>query len=171
VSQLFFGTLPSTAGDADICVSALGVEVPLTASGEVARLVLKPSGATAATVRIKALDLRNLDTEKCEVVVTQEIETPFVPNATALMQNFPNPFNPSTTLAFDVAKAGNVTIQVYDVSGRLVVTLLNAYREIGRHRVEWNGKNANGSLVPSGIYFYRMRAAGYDATKKMILVR
>jgi parallel beta-helix repeat protein len=171
VSQLFFGTLPSTTRDADICVSALGVEVPLTASGEVARLVLKPSGATAATVRIKALDLRNLDNEKYEVVVTEEVETPFAPNATALMQNFPNPFNPSTTLTFDVAKAGNVTIQVYDVSGRLVATLLNAYKEIGRHRVEWNGRNANGSLVPSGIYFYRMKAAGYDATKKMILVR
>ena len=123
------------------------------------------------TVRIKALDLRNLDNEKYEVVVIEEVEAPFVPNATALMQNFPNPFNPSTTLSFDVAQAGNVTIQVYDVSGRLVVTLLNAHKEIGRHRVEWNGKNASGSLVPSGIYFYRMRAAGFEVTKKMILVR
>jgi hypothetical protein len=170
-SQLFFGTIPSAAGDADICISALGVEVPLKASGEIARLVLKPSSASAATVRIKVLDLRNLDNEKCEVVVTEEVEAPFVPNATALMQNFPNPFNPSTTLAFDVAQAGNVTIQVYDVSGRLVATLLNAHKEIGRHRVDWNGKNASGSLVPSGIYFYRMRAAGFEVTKKMILVR
>jgi hypothetical protein len=170
-SQLFFGTIPSAAGDADVCISALGVEVPLKSSGEIARLVLKPSSESAATVRIKVLDLRNLDNVKYEVVVTEEVEAPFVPNATALMQNFPNPFNPSTTLAFDVAQAGNVTIQVYDVSGRLVVTLLNAHKEIGRHRVEWNGKNASGSLVPSGIYFYRMRAAGFEVTKKMILVR
>jgi hypothetical protein len=170
-APLFFGTIPSTAGDADICLSALGVETPLKASGEIARLVLKPTGGSAATVRIKALDLRNLDNEKCEVVATEEVEAPFVPKATALMQNFPNPFNPSTTLAFDVALAGNVTIQIYDVSGRLVATPLNAHKEIGRHRIEWNGKNANGSLVPSGIYFYRMRAAGFEATKKMILVR
>ncbi len=171
VPHLFFGTIPSTSGDADICMSALGVEVPLKASGEIARLVLKPSGESAATVRIKAIDLRNLDNEKVDVVVSDEVEAPFVPTATALMQNFPNPFNPSTTITFDVAKAGNVTIQVYDVSGRLVVALLNAHQEVGRHRVEWNGKNANGSLMPSGIYFYRMRAAGYEVTKKMILVR
>jgi hypothetical protein len=171
VSPLFFGTIPSAAGDADICISALGVEVPLKASGEIARLVLKPSGDIAATVRIKSIDIRNLDNNKKEIVVTEEVEAPFVPKAAALMQNFPNPFNPSTTLAFDVAQAGNVTIQVYDVSGRLVVTLLNAHKEIGRHRVEWNGKNASGSLVPSGIYFYRMRAAGFEVTKKMILVR
>ena len=103
--------------------------------------------------------------------MTAEVETPFVPAATALMQNFPNPFNPSTTLAFDVAQAGNVTIQVYDVSGRLVATLLDSHKEIGSHRVEWNGKNTSGSLVPSGMYFYRMKTAGFEVTKKMILVR
>ncbi|MGD1049309.1 MAG: FlgD immunoglobulin-like domain containing protein, partial [Candidatus Krumholzibacteriaceae bacterium] len=68
-------------------------------------------------------------------------------------------------------QTGNVTIQIYDVSGRLVTTLLNARVAVGRHTVEWNGKNANGSLVPSGIYFYRMQTAGYEATRKMILVR
>ena len=131
-SQLFFGTIPSSAGDADICISALGVDVPLEASGEIAHLVLKSSSESVATVRIKVLDLRNLDNEKYEIVVTEEVETPFVPAATALMQNFPNPFNPSTTLAFDVAQAGNVTIQIYDVSGRLVATLLDSHKEIGR---------------------------------------
>jgi flagellar hook assembly protein FlgD len=87
------------------------------------------------------------------------------------MQNFPNPFNPSTTLTFDLAQAGHVTIQIYSVSGRLIRTLVNERRDAGRHGVEWNGKDTNGSNVPSGIYFYRMRASGYEATKKMILVR
>ncbi|HEY5134041.1 MAG TPA: T9SS type A sorting domain-containing protein, partial [Candidatus Krumholzibacteriaceae bacterium] len=170
-SDLFFGTLPATAGDADICAAALGVGTPLVGSGEIARLVVKQTGESPAVVTIKAVDLRNVDNEKTEITAAEEHETPFVPKATALMQNFPNPFNPVTTLTFDVAQAGSVTIQVYDVSGRLLATLLNARVEVGRHRVEWNGKNANGSLVPSGIYFYRMKTAGYEATKKMILVR
>jgi hypothetical protein len=171
-SDVFFGTLPGGKGTADICVAALGVDAALIkASGEIARLEIKQLSEEPVVVRFKAIDIRNLDNNKKEIVVAEEVEAPFVPKAAALMQNFPNPFNPSTTLTFDVAQAGNVTIQIYDVSGRLVATLLNSYKEIGRHRVEWNGKNVSGSLVPSGIYFYRMRSAGYEATKKMLLVR
>jgi hypothetical protein len=170
-SDLFYGTLPATAGDADICAAALGVGTPLVGSGEIARLIVKPTGNSSAVVTIETVDLRNVDNEKTEINAPEQHETPFVPKAAALMQNFPNPFNPVTTLTYDVAQTGNVTIQIYDVSGRLVTTLLNARVAVGRHTVEWNGKNANGSLVPSGIYFYRMKTAGYEATRKMILVR
>jgi hypothetical protein len=133
--------------------------------------VIKPTGTDAAVVRIKAIDLRNVDNKKTELAGEGEYEAPFVPTTTALMQNFPNPFNPSTTLTFDMAKPGHVTIKIYNVSGRLIRTLLDERRDAGRHHIEWNGIDANGSTVPSGIYFYRMRASGYDATKKMILVR
>ena len=169
--DLFFGTVPAIAGTADICAAALGVDTPLRASGELARLVVNRTGESPASVKIKAVDLRNMDNERTEIVSGDEYETPFVPTTTALMQNFPNPFNPTTTLIFDVAQAGNVTIQIYDVSGRLVATVLNAQKAIGRHQVEWIGKDANGSSVPSGIYFYRMKTAGYEATRKMILLR
>jgi hypothetical protein len=163
-SDLFFGTVPATAGTA-------GVGTPLRASGEIARLVVSRTGESPAIVTIKAVDLRNVDNERTEIASNDGYETPFVPKATALMQNFPNPFNPMTTLAFDMAQAGSVTIKIYDVSGRLVATVLNAQKAIGRHTIEWNGKDANGSNVPSGIYFYRMKTAGYEATKKMILLR
>jgi hypothetical protein len=169
--DLFFGTVPATAGTADICVAALGVDTPLRASGEIARLAVNRTGDSPASVKIKAVDLRNMDNERTEIVSGDEYETPFVPTTTALMQNFPNPFNPTTTLTFDVAQSGNVTIQIYDVSGRLVATVLNAWKAIGRHQVEWNGKDASGSSMPSGIYFYRMKTAGYEATRKMILLR
>jgi hypothetical protein len=169
-SDLFFGAIRKGAA-IDVCAAALGIEAPLEVSGEIARLVIKATGTEAAVVRIKGIDLRNVDNEKTESAGEGEYETPFVPTATALMQNFPNPFNPSTTLAFDVAQAGHVTIQIYSVSGRLIRTLVNERRDAGRHSVEWNGKDTNGSNVPSGIYFYRMKASGYEATKKMILVR
>jgi len=169
-SDLFFGAIRKGAA-IDVCAAALGVEAPLKASGEIARLVIKATGSEAAVVRIKGIDLRNVDNEKTEIALEGEYETPFVPTATALMQNFPNPFNPSTTLTFDMAQAGHVTIQIYSVSGRLIRTLVDERRDAGRHRVEWNGMDTNGSSVPSGIYFYRMKASGYEATKKMILVR
>jgi hypothetical protein len=169
-SDLFFGTVRAGAAT-DICAAALGIDAPLKGSGEIARLVIKPTGTDAAVVRIKAIDLRNVDNKKTELAGEGEYEAPFVPTTTALMQNFPNPFNPSTTLTFDMAKPGHVTIKIYNVSGRLIRTLLDERRDAGRHHIEWNGIDANGSTVPSGIYFYRMRASGYDATKKMILVR
>jgi uncharacterized protein (DUF362 family) len=171
-SDIFFGTLPSEKGTADICIAALGTDVPLLAkaTGEIARFTVR-EGGEPAVVRFRAIDLRNLDNKNTEVVVADKYEAPFVPKATTLMQNFPNPFNPTTVLTYDVATAGPVTIQVFDVSGRLVRTLLDVRKEIGRYHVEWDGKDASGSMVPSGIYFYRMKASGFDATKKMILLR
>jgi hypothetical protein len=171
-SDIFFGTLPSEKGTVDICIAALGTDAPLLAkaTGEIARFTVAP-GEKPAVVRFKTIDLRNLDNKNTEVVVADKYEAPFVPKATALMQNFPNPFNPTTVLTYDMASAGQVTIQVFDVSGRLIRTLLDARAELGRHQVAWDGKDASGSSVPSGIYFYRMKTSGFDATKKMILVR
>lgn len=159
-----------------LCIAAILIPwlSPSTASAQRCLSILPDTSVVttgAATVRIKALDLRDIDNVKREIVETETYETPFVPKTTALMQNFPNPFNPTTTIAFDVAEAGNVTIRIYDVSGRLVANLLDAHREVGRHQVEWNGKNVSGALVPSGMYFYRMRTAGFEVTKKMLLVR
>jgi len=103
-----------------------------------------------------------------DVTGTDEVA---LPRATALAQNFPNPFNPATSILFDLAGPGRVTIEIFDVSGRLVARLLDERREAGRHRVEWRGTDAGGEAVPSGIYFCRMRAAAYEATRKIALIR
>ena len=171
-SDVFFGTLPGHSGEADICVAALGTDTPLLskATGEIARIEMKETNAPLS-VRVEKADLRNLDNAKTELVATGNYEAPFVPKATALMQNYPNPFNPTTTVSFDLSVAGNVTIQVYDVSGRLVANLFNGRKDVGRHSVTWSGKDTRGSLMPSGIYFCRMTAPGFKATMKMILVR
>ena len=94
-----------------------------------------------------------------------------LPAVTRLAQNFPNPFNPTTSIAFDLARPAHARIGVYDVSGRLVARLLDAERPAGRHRVEWNGRGSDGSPAGSGVYFCRMDAPGYTATRKMILLR
>lgn len=83
-----------------------------------------------------------------------------------LDQNHPNPFNPVTTISFTIPSSQNVSLKVYDVSGREVATLVNGPRPAGRHDVSFEAFN-----IASGIYFYRLRAGEYFATKKMIVVR
>jgi hypothetical protein len=170
-SELFFGLVPGARNTADIAVGAIGTDVALARSGEVARLAIRNEGETSPWVRIEAIDMRDLDNAKTEIGSVEEHEAPFVPQATALLQNFPNPFNPVTTITFDLTAAEHVRLDVFDVSGRLLATPVDGMKGAGRHRVEWNGRDAGGSLVPSGICFYRMRTAGFEATRKMILVR
>jgi len=94
-----------------------------------------------------------------------------IPDATFLAQNFPNPFNPNTTIAFGLKTDGFVNLSVYDAAGRLVTTLINESRPAGQYATVWNGKAQNGSPVASGVYFYRLAAGNYIETRKMILLR
>jgi hypothetical protein len=93
------------------------------------------------------------------------------PKAFALAQNFPNPFNPSTTIKFDMKEKGLVTIRIYNVAGQLVRTLVDEVRDAGAHSASWDGRNNVGADAASGIYFYRMETAGFLATKKLVLLR
>jgi hypothetical protein len=90
---------------------------------------------------------------------------------TMLYQNFPNPFNPTTLIRYEVAEPGRVKIQVYDVRGMLVRVLEDRIREAGRYEVEWNGENIRGEKVSSGVYFCRMTAPGYAQTRKMVMLK
>jgi hypothetical protein len=166
--ELFFGSVPGDG--ADISVAALGAGVALSGSGEVARLHVKQAGDGSVALRFRVVDLRNVDNERDQVAVAQVYEAPFVPTTTVLIQNYPNPFKPLTTLTYDLARAGHVTLRIFDVSGRLVRRLVDESKEAGRYRVEWDGRDEKGAVMPSGIYFYRMETAGYSATQKMIMV-
>jgi hypothetical protein len=88
-----------------------------------------------------------------------------------LKQNYPNPFNPSTTIEYQVAKAGNVSINIYDINGRLIKVLVNENIIPGSHSVIWNGKDNKGSTVASGTYFYQVQAGDFVQAKKMILLK
>jgi hypothetical protein len=89
-----------------------------------------------------------------------------------LHQNVPNPFNPITTIAYDVPVGGaDVSISVYDAAGRRVRELVDEHRAAGRWSVQWNGDDDRGRRVASGVYFYRMRAGSFVNTKKMVLLK
>lgn len=94
-----------------------------------------------------------------------------IPLITALEGNYPNPFNPETTIAFAVKEASNVRLSIYNIKGQLVRTLVDAKLPAGRHQAVWNGKDEAGRGVSSGIYLYRMQSADYSKTLKMMLMK
>jgi hypothetical protein len=98
-------------------------------------------------------------------------EPSVVPVAARLGQNYPNPFNPETTISYEMLQNGEVTINVYNLKGQKVKTLVNDTKAAGEHTVVWNGKDDSGNNVSSGVYFYKMQAGRYTSTKKMILMK
>ncbi len=88
------------------------------------------------------------------------------PSAFRLEQNYPNPFNPATQIKFDVPRAGNVRIAIYDMLGREVELLVNGKMEAGKYNADWNA-----SGFASGVYFYKLEAGDYSAVRKMILIK
>jgi hypothetical protein len=89
-----------------------------------------------------------------------------LPKVYALEQNYPNPFNPSTDISFDLPKAGRVELSVFNILGQQVATLVNEHREAGHYVVTWDANQYS-----SGVYFYRIAAADFSATKKMLLLK
>ena len=87
------------------------------------------------------------------------------------IRNYPNPFNPETTIEFGIKENSNVLIEIYNIKGQKVKTLINGFREAGYHSIIWNGKDSNGKPVASGLYFYRMRTDNYQKIRKMILLK
>jgi hypothetical protein len=90
----------------------------------------------------------------------------------SLSQNHPNPFNPATTIAYSIKERAAVSLKIYNVTGRLVRTLVNETKSPGvLHRVTWNGHNEAGQRVASGVYFYRLVTKNFTQTKKMVLLK
>jgi len=138
-----------------------------------------PSGWISNVFSIEARDTQGLTTGLIQVVPTgvKMTETP-TPSEFGLVQNFPNPFNPSTTLRFALPKRSQISLAIYDAHGRMVRQLA-AQRpyEAGEGELIWDGTNTAGLPVASGAYFYRLTAEGVDnkklfsQTKKLLLVR
>ena len=86
-------------------------------------------------------------------------------------QNYPNPFNPVTVLSFTIDREEHVTLAVYDISGRLVRTLVDRRMRAGAYAEEWDGRDQNGNPVASGVYLYRLKTGNRALTRKAILLK
>ncbi|MCH7549158.1 MAG: T9SS type A sorting domain-containing protein, partial [Candidatus Krumholzibacteriota bacterium] len=92
-------------------------------------------------------------------------------HALSLAQNYPNPFNPSTTISFTLPGATHVNLVVVDAQGKIVTTLMDGTLVAGPQEVQWNGRDARGNAVSSGVYFYRLQAGKRVQTRKMVLIK
>ena len=104
------------------------------------------------------------------VAIVSDIDKPIVIK-TGLIGNFPNPFNPTTTIFYDVKEEGHVRIDVFNIRGQRMVTLVDEHKTTGNYSVDWLGIDETGKNLASGIYLYQMRAEGYTSIKRMILLK
>jgi flagellar hook assembly protein FlgD len=94
-----------------------------------------------------------------------------MPKSFALHQNYPNPFNSQTIIKYDLPKASNVQITIYNILGQQVNNLVNREQPAGFHQTTWDGTNVQGKTVASGVYLYRITAEGFTQSKKMVLLK
>ena len=94
-----------------------------------------------------------------------------IPDDFALLQNYPNPFNPETRITYQLPERADVTVQVYNIQGGLVATLVSETQSAGTYMITWNGKDDSGAQMPSGVYFYRIAADNFNMTKRMMLMK
>lgn len=165
-----FWTLDTTSGFTQVNMTNVGdtfrANIPpqvqgskiyyyITAASVSGRTVSKPLPAPSANFRF---------TVSSPIGITPVSNN--APIKFALMQNYPNPFNPSTRIRFDIAKSSNVTLKIYDASGKEVLKVTDAFMNAGSYSFEWNA-----SRFASGIYFYKLTADGFTDVKKMILIK
>jgi flagellar hook assembly protein FlgD len=104
-------------------------------------------------------------------VVVKLSEGVNVPAKYALSRNYPNPFNPVTRFTVDLPRATEVEVAVYDLLGRKITSLMNGNQAAGTYNLEWDARDANGVVVPTGMYFLRVSSEEFNASQKIMLMK
>lgn len=121
-------------------------------------------------ISINEIQVSSTDGYLIETVLKNNAEG-LIPASFILHQNYPNPFNPETEISFELPKAANLELTVYNILGQEVVKLIDGFVSAGHHSVTWNGTDQYGTTVASGIYFYRLYSNEFTDKKKMILLK
>jgi hypothetical protein len=151
-------------------LAVLGTGAAIGGSGDVAILTFRAL-ADEYTLGFEQGILRGVENEDLTAELQGLESKPEMPTVFRLVQNVPNPFNPVTAVKYEVPFESDVTIQVYDVAGREVRTLVDGSVPAGRHQTVWDGRNDAGESVGSGVYFCVMDAVGYHGSQKMMLLK
>ena len=137
-------------------------------------------------MQLVSFDAQSLDRDDANVTVyyriygddqkvissgSHQMKIKAIPDEYALHHNYPNPFNPTTTILYDVPQEGYVSLVIYDLMGREINKLMNGTMDAGYYSMQWNGRNSFGSMVSAGVYFYQIQVNGFVQTKKMLLLK
>ena len=187
---MFIGSRFGQTGQADADVNGDGVVNILdlvTVAGALGDAAAAPSAQPLALATLTAADVQGWLTQaqglhltdatlQRGIIFLEQLLTALPPKETTLLPNYPNPFNPETWIPYHLAHDVDVTLIVYDIKGALVHQLDLGHQLAGyyidRTRAGyWNGRNENGELVASGVYFYQLRAGDYTAVRRMVIVK
>jgi hypothetical protein len=189
---IFFPNVDKANGKISVGISQKSPQTGAQGSGVVARVKMKmaanaPAGTTVTITlqNVAANDpagnsITLTPAGKCITTGVNEFtHTSGTPNVFALHANAPNPFNPSTTIKYDLAKPVEVKLVIFDLMGRQVRTLVDQRQPAGRHAITWDGRNEQGQAIASGVYIYQIRASDPSAgagqafvqTRRMALLR
>jgi hypothetical protein len=166
--------MPVAGGKSEFPLQISGAVFPLTFSWEA------PAGEASSVLEIRMLDNRvqqypltgkgsavisdeNLAGARVKVMTDSKVE---LPKVFALYQNYPNPFNPTTKIRYDLPKTARVSLKVFDLLGQEVITLFNEEKEAGRYTAELNA-----SILPSGVYYFRLEAGSFSSVRKLLLMK
>ena len=156
----------------------LALSAPAVAEPLVEGRVRLASGQAATAAQVLLFDLTDLrrgpvaraTTDAEGYFALASLGGPALPQGFALGQNYPNPFNPSTIIPYQLPTAAQVRLEVFNVLGQRVATLVNEERPAGLHAAAWDATNAAGQAVAAGVYMYRLTAGGEQHTRRMVLI-
>jgi hypothetical protein len=153
--------------------NAIAGDGAVAGSGNVARLVFNVKGEFDDIARFEIADGVLIDGSRLlnPVVTLGALEIQTTPKEFALNQNFPNPFNPETTIKYALAEGSRVELRIYNMVGQVIRTLVSERQNAGRYSIRWDGKDDRGLTVSSGIYFYRLTAEKFNDVKKLMLLK
>jgi hypothetical protein len=153
--------------------SAIGEGQAASGEGSLAVLTFRPKTGEFEDARFEIFEGVLFDSDHLTnpIHMNEALEVRLVPSEFALSQNYPNPFNPETTISYDLAEGSEVRLEVYNVMGQLVNTLVSEAQAAGRYRMRWSGQDAFGRQVASGVYFYRLQTEGFKAVRKLMLLK
>ncbi len=140
---------------------------------ETGRSLLRAADVQQWLAQARRLDSAN-PAYRRGIAVLQQLLASLTPKQTALLANYPNPFNPETWIPYQLAKAAEVAVSIYSADGKLVRTLALGQMPAGVYQAQaraayWDGRNAQGEPVASGVYFYTLQAGDFSATRKMVI--
>ncbi len=168
-----FSSLANEAGQVSIANAVVNAS-EVSGGGDIVRLTFRVLQEFAENARFEIAEGLVFDPQQLSnpAVVAGVLDVQTTPTEFALLQNFPNPFNPETTIGYELAESADVTLQIYNVVGQVVRTLIAAEPQAaGRYQMRWDGMDDRGVSVSSGVYFYRISAGEFQTVRKLMLLK
>ncbi len=162
--------LESRSEDGKVLIAFAGTEGVFD-GGDIIKLKFEPIAENDADIS-SPMSVIKVNLNEGQIAAQGEtIKIRSIPSAYILYQNFPNPFNPQTTIRYEIPRSGNVRLQVYDILGQPVRTLVEVRQKAGDYTVVWDGKNNDGERSASGVYFYQIISENFSDVKKMLFIK